>query len=221
MVFQELLSFWRDQSSLKHVFSSFDDMLATAKHMFELSSEAVFSKKKDIEQIKRSLLKMDSRLNTLQQVIRRDIITHIAVQGTADIVPCLVMMSITKDAERIGDYAKNICEVAEHQPKLSEDPLFEYIKDMGTRINDWFDGTRDAFDNTDKALARQVRQSAYSYEKNCDQLIWGLAEDNEGRNAVGIALMLRFFKRVAAHLGNILTTVIMPFDKIDYHEKED
>ncbi len=219
MVFQELTSFWRDQSSLKHVFASFDDMLATAKHMFELSVGPLFTEDCDIGQTKRSLIKMDGRLNTLQQVIRRDVITHIAVQGTTDIVPCLVMMSITKDAERLGDYAKNICEVAEHCARINGDPLYPELKEMGERMGGWFDKTRRSLDEGNKDLARSSREEAYTYEKKCDRLIWALAEDNEGRNAVAAALLLRFFKRVAAHLGNILTTVVMPFDKIDYYEK--
>lgn len=221
MVFQELLSFWHDTSSLKHVFTNFDDMLRTSKTMFELATESLFVDTDDIESSKRRLVKMDSRLNTLQQVIRRDIITHIAVQGTADVVPCLVMMSVTKDAERTGDYAKNIIEVAEHCASIHEDPLFEEIKSMRKQILVWFDKTRAAIDKTDSTLARSARSEAYAHEKKCDQLIWELAGNNVGRNAVAAALMLRFFKRISAHLGNILTTVVMPFDKIDYFEKED
>lgn len=221
MVFKELLSFWHDHSALKHVFTNFDDMLKTSKNMFAMANEALLSDRENLDSSKRRLVKMDSRLNTLQQVIRRDIITHIAVQGTADIVPCLVMMSITKDAERTGDYAKNIIEVAEHCSSIRSDPLFDELKAMREKIFLWFDKTMLAIDKTDAGLARDTRQQAYDLEKNCDKLIWTLAEDNGGRNAVAAALMLRYFKRIAAHLGNILTTVVMPFDKIDYFEKED
>lgn len=221
MVFQELLSFWHNESSLKHVFTNFDDMLKTSKNMFMLATEALFSGEENLNQLKRRLIKMDSRLNTLQQVIRRDIITHIAVQGTADIVPCLVMMSVIKDAERTGDYAKNIIEVAEHCATIRTDPLYGELRAMREQIFVWFDKTKQAIGKTDSDLARSVRGEAYDLEKKCDHLIWSLAEDNGNRNAVAAALMLRFFKRIAAHLGNILTTVVMPFDKIDYFEKEE
>jgi phosphate transport system protein len=221
MVFKELLSFWHDQSALTHIFANFDDMLKTSKTMFDLATEALLSGKDNLEQSKRRLIKMDSRLNTLQQVIRRDIVTHIAVQGTTDIVPCLVMMSVTKDAERTGDYAKNILEVAEHCEGILKDPLFNELKAMRDQIAAWYTKTRSAIQKNDGALARSVRGEAYDHEKKCDKLIWQLAEDNGGRNAVAPALMLRFFKRISAHLGNILTMVVMPFDKIDYHDNED
>lgn len=221
MVFQELLSFWRDQSALKHVFRNFDDMLKTSKNMFEMATESLFSEQRDIEPSKRRLVEMDSRLNTLQQVIRRDIITHIAVQGISDIVPCMVMMSVIKDAERTGDYTKNIIEIAEHCASIHNDPLYEELKSMRSKIAVWYDKTRNAIDKTDGNLAREAQRETYDLEKKCDKLIWDLASDNGGRNAVAAALMLRFFKRISAHLGNILTTVVMPFDKIDYFEKED
>lgn len=221
MVFQELLSFWHDQSALKHIFSNFDEMLKTSRAMFVLATDAVFSEGNNFEDTKRRLVKMDSRLNTLQQVIRRDIITHIAVQGTGDIVPCLVMMSVTKDAERTGDYAKNILEVAEHCKSIRKDPLFDELGNMREHIYTWFDKTKEAIQDNNADLAREIRRVAYDHEKNCDHLIWKLAEDNGKRNAVGAALLLRFFKRISAHLGNILTTVVMPFDKIDYYDKED
>lgn len=221
MVFQELLSFWHDQSSLKHVFATFHDMLATSKNMFELVTDQLFNKDNNIDNTKKRLIKMDSRLNTLQQVIRRDIITHIAVQGTADIVPCLVMMSITKDAERTGDYAKNICEVAEHCHNIKKDPFFGDLKEMREKILLWFDKTNKSFKQSDAELARATRGEAFSHEKQCDKFIWQLASDDGGRNAVAAALLLRYNKRIAAHLGNILTTVVMPFDKIDYYEKEE
>lgn len=221
MVIQELLSFWRDRSGLKHVFVNFDDMLVTSKNMFHQATEALFADGTDVNQAKRRLIKMDSRLNTLQQVIRRDIITHVAVQGTTDIVPCLVMMSITKDAERTGDYAKNIIEIAEHCDSIRKDPLYEDLRGMSEKIFNWYDKTKLCFEKSDRDLARSTRMEAYDHEKRCDRLIWDLAADNKGRNAVAAALLLRFFKRIAAHLGNILTTVVMPFDKIDYFDKEE
>jgi len=56
-------------------------------------------------------------------------------------------------------------------------------------------------------------------EKECDKIVWSLSEDNQGRNAVSMAVLVRFFKRTAAHLGNICTSVSQPLDKLDYFQK--
>jgi hypothetical protein len=37
---------------------------------------------------------------------------------------------------------------------------------------------------------------------------------------VTIALYVRFLKRVGAHLQNILSSVVNPFDRIGFHDKE-
>src|SRR3989338_9518519 len=111
-----LISFWQDDSELKHIFSRFDEMLLIGKGMFQNSSSAIFKPPANRESFARDLIKSDSKINTLQQVIRRDIITHISVNGIKDILPCLLLVSLVKDAERIGDYSKKIFEVATHAP---------------------------------------------------------------------------------------------------------
>ncbi|MFH1830757.1 MAG: PhoU domain-containing protein [Pseudomonadota bacterium] len=218
MVLKELIAFWHDDSPLKEIFKRFDEMIVIAKDMFKIAT-SYFSSKVEGETIYHQLIQMDSKLNTLQQVLRRDIVTHISVQGTADIVPCLLLISLVKDVERIGDYCKNIDEIFRHAPYTVKDPLAPELKDMSLKIVTWFEQTKRAFDNCDKELARKTREDAYFSEKECDKLVWALSEDNKGRNAVAAALMIRFFKRVIAHLGNICTSVVMPFDKLDYFEK--
>jgi phosphate uptake regulator len=90
---------------------------------------------------------------------------------------------------------------------------------MRAKILIWFDQTKRAFDRNDRELAKSTREEAFLHEKECDRLVWELAVDNGGRNAVAVAIIIRFFKRVAAHLGNICTSVVMPIDKLDYFDE--
>ncbi len=218
MVLKELLTLWHDESALKELFRRFDEMMVNAKEMFDKASAALEGTE-DAASLRRNLVKMDSKLNTFQQVIRRDIVTHLSVQGTGDVVPCLLLMSITKDAERIGDYCKNILEIVEKAPQVREDALKPDLLDMRVKLLIWFDQTKRAFDRTDRDLARSTREEAYLHEKECDRLVWALSQNNGGRNAVAVAMMIRFFKRIAAHLGNICTGVLMPIDKLDYYDE--
>ena len=216
-MFKELIGFWRDESGLKHIIKHFDEMLIIAKDMFNLSVTCMLENK-CLDTSKKDIIRMDGQLNTLQQVIRRDIITHLSVSGNADMVPCLVLMTIIKDAERIGDYVKNLFEIAERCPEMQSDPLIPELIDMTKRMDTWFGQTKDAFDNIDKDLARQVREETFDYEKKCDKIVWDLAICKNDRNAVAIALEFRFIKRIIAHLANICTSVVMPLDKIDYYQ---
>jgi len=218
MVLKELLSLWNDESTLKELFNRFDEMVVDSKEMFNLATSYLVEEN-EAEDLGRTLVKMDSKLNTLQQVIRRDIITHISVQGAADVVPCLLLMSITKDAERVGDYCKNIYEMSEYVAELKNDPLHPDLIDMRSKMLIWFDQTKRAFDRNDLDLASSTRAEAYLHEKECDRLVMKLAKNSGERNAVPVALTIRFMKRVASHLGNICSSVIMPIDKLDYFEE--
>jgi phosphate uptake regulator len=220
MTIKELLGFLHDASDMDHIVEKFDEMLSTSKGMFSLATSAMFAEGAGIEEIKTRVRNMDQRLNALQQIIRRDIITHVAVQGVSKVVPCLVMMSITKDAERTGDYAKNIVELAECCSNFEEDPACDYLVDSRNKILSIFDNTLLSFQKSDKKLADKTKDEAHSYMSKYDNIIWGLAAESTGRTAVACALLARFFKRVTAHLGNICTAVTMPLDKIDYHEKD-
>lgn len=219
MVLKELLSLWHDDSALKVIFKKFDDMLVGAREMFELSTSNLTEGRVYSEEIGETIKEMDIKLNKLQRIIRRDIVTHLSVQGTGDIVPCLQLMSLIKDAERIGDYCKNIQEIVPEKPQLKDDPLMPDVMDMRSKILIWFDQTKRAFDRNDKDLAKTTREEAFLFEKECDRIVWSLSRDNKGRNAVAIALLIRFFKRIVAHLGNICTSVTQPLDRLDYFEK--
>jgi phosphate transport system protein len=218
MVLKELLSFWHDNTPLAEILKRFDEMIAVSKEMFAKATSPLKGDA-DGEKLHHQLIQMDSKINTLQQVIRRDIVTHISVQGMMDIVPCFLLISLTKDVERIGDYCKNFLEIYQRAPQLAEDPLLPDVIDMRDKILIWFEQTKRAFDRSDRDLAKTTREEAYLHEKECDRIIWALSEDNKGRNAVAIAMIIRFFKRIAAHLGNVCTSVVMPFDKLDYFEK--
>lgn len=219
MFFQQLINFWKGDSTLKDIFNEFDEMLVISKEMFEMSTTALFNKSDDFDKVGREVIKLDGKLNALQQTIRRDIVTHITVKGSRDILPCLILMSLVKDAERLGDYAKNIMDVAERfQKKFERGKTFDALKGMQEEMIGWFDKTKDAFNNTDTEHAQKIREAAYKVEKECDRIAWELMNREDKPDAAALALLFRFFKRIAAHLGNICTSVIMPLDKLDYYD---
>ncbi|PIR25710.1 MAG: hypothetical protein COX62_04230 [Deltaproteobacteria bacterium CG_4_10_14_0_2_um_filter_43_8] len=218
MVLNELIQFWQEDSNVNHIFKRFDEMLKIGKGIIYSSTQAIFESPSNAEELGKQLKTEDAKINKLHQEIRRDIITHISLHGDEDILPCLLLISLIKDAERIGDYGKNIFEVWQRYPHLSDDPLKSSLKTMQENLMRWFDETQQTFDNSDKALAKKVRQEIYTQEKECDRIVWDLASGNQGGQAVAIALEFRFLKRVTAHLGNICSSVIMPFDKVDYHD---
>ena len=68
-----------------------------------------------------------------------------------DLPACLVLMSVVKDAERLGDYAKNIFEVTELLEKPLDKNIFEDLfGDLDKKIINEFSQTRAAFIESDE-----------------------------------------------------------------------
>jgi len=221
MVFKELLSIWHDGSALSGIVRKFDEMLVESKNAFQMATRALEHHEDAIDDIGTAIKNIDVNINKLQRTIRREVVTHISVTGTGDMIPCLQLMSLTKDAERIGDYCKNIFEIISNAQDLSNDPLFPDAMDMKSKIAIWFEQTKRAFDRNDKELARNTRKEEFLFEKECDRIVWSLIKSDDKRNAVAMAMLIRFFKRIAAHLGNICTSVTQPLDRLDYFDKTD
>ncbi|NOR52883.1 MAG: hypothetical protein GQ536_02185, partial [Candidatus Aminicenantes bacterium] len=58
----------------------------------------------------------DAEINRFEREVRRNVFNHLAVVGPARLPSGLVLVSIIIDIERIGDYTKNIVELAMNHP---------------------------------------------------------------------------------------------------------
>ena len=45
-------------------------------------------------------------------------------------------------------------------------------------------------------------------------------EGLSNHQAVGYALLARYLKHIAAHLGNVATSVVMPVHKLDFYDEK-
>ena len=130
-------------------------------------------------------------------------------------------MSVVKDAERLGDYAKNLFEITEFLTKPIDRTLFsQYFNEVDKKVIELFEQTKEAFIETDVDIAT----SAWDYEKKiakgCDEIVTKVAKSNLTVNeAVCFALIARYFKRIVAHLVNIATSVILPLSDLDYFDE--
>lgn len=164
---------------------------------------------------------VDARINELEKTIRRQIVEHLALQPKADLSICLALMSLVKDAERLWDYIKNLYEV----DRILGAPLDNAHYDacfgnMADDIKELFQATRTALDQEDISPTQEALERAHKIEKVCDDIIASLATcDLPVNEAVGFTLMARHFKRAAAHLHNILTSVTHPLTSLDYADE--
>ena len=219
-MFKNLLHFWKGQDFLKQVLDEFKNMLDDSQIMFN----AVCAKLLDNiaeDGLRDNIYSIDRKVNELQRDIRKRIIGHLSIQPSVDVSTCLLLMSVIKDAERLGDYAKNIFEVS----KLAETPLNkEKYKDLFNNIeeeiSELFVDTKKAFMESDENEAEKTWALKKEISNRCDSILKRVAKSELSVNeAVCFTLLARYFKRIAAHLTNIATSVIVPITDLDYFDE--
>jgi phosphate uptake regulator len=85
-------------------------MLEETGHMF---SEAIRSlRRSETNDLAFNIYEKDQMINTYQQEVRRNVLKYLAITGGLNVIPGLILASIVIDLERIGDYTKNITDLA-------------------------------------------------------------------------------------------------------------
>ena len=208
----------RGAAGLEEMRAQFGQMLDAGRHVFDTAANA-FLGGTDLQVIRNDLFETDKRINRAEQQIRKEIVVHASVHGATVFPACLVLMSVVKDAERVGDYAKNIFDLAELTPSP---PTGEYKADLielKDNISNLMANCREAFDKQDKEQSHELIEQGSAIEDHCDRQLAKLVKEQEIELSTTYALAYRYFKRVCSHVFNVATTVVQPVHKIDFSEK--
>ena len=219
-MFKNLRSFWKGRHFLDEVYNEFREMLEGAERMFEMVCRALLQNA-DEANLGQKIHDADKQINKLQKQMRRRIIEHLALQPTVDVSACLILMSVVKDGERLGDYCKNLYEVVEllSEP-IERQEYAEYFNELDRDIVALFGYTQSAFFEADEEKARLTWDVENRIAKRCDRIVERIAKAPLSTNrAVCFALIARHYKRIVAHLVNIATSSILPLSDIDYFDE--
>ena len=199
-------------------------MLDLGHEMFQLVTTALVQNAppEDVRKIK----KMDKEMNRSHRSVRRKVYEHLSLTGNQDLYFSLVLLSIVDDTERVGDYDKNIAEIITLVPRrLDFGPYTDDFNALWERTNEIFEATIKAFRDDDESAAMIVLRSYGAISDMCDDMIDDIigGDDNEmiNRDLVALMLIVRFFKRVNAHLKNIASSMTNPFHRIGYRPKDE
>ena len=192
-------------------------LLADDRHAFELAMSALLGEV-DVDEIRKEVKRTDRQVNDGERAIRRELVVHASVAGSLDTPALLVYMSIVKDIERVGDYAKNLLDLARdgvdlgahHNWSSRRDGILQLIMD-----------TADTFAVRDVERARELLQHGDELLDRFDDEVSALVRgEDTGPDPIARALALRYLKRVVAHLTNVLSSVVMPLDRLDYFDED-
>ena len=221
-MFREFLNIWKKKDLTSETLNESIEMLREDQEMFLESVRSL--RESDDGELRIDIYKKDKDINKSERDIRKKVLTHLMLFDKTEITAGLVLASIVIDIERIGDYTKNIADLAVlHKKKLSAGSFEKLVISIENRVREFFNITIKAFPESNSELARKVLSEYKKLSYDCTAIKESLIKKEDEldvSDAVTLALYLRFLKRIAAHLFNICTSIVNPFHRIGYKEKK-
>ena len=220
-VFKDLVNIWKSEDSLSQAWTSSNEMFHLSHEMFTDSINALRSGEKN--KVIKSIKLRDEEINQYHRDIRKKVVTHYSVsKDVTNINSGLVLINMVIDIERVGDYTKNILDLAKYYPKkLKSEKISKDLRTIEQAVIERFQNTVNAVEEMDEIAAKELIKSYRSDLGNLsDNLvassISGELEIGEEHMASSMVLYARYLKRIGAHLKNITSVVINPFESIGY-----
>ncbi len=221
-MFRELISIFKADNPLGRMGDNFAKMLGLTQAQTVRAGKIFFSKPPSPEE-RTAIYKQDVKVNKLERKIRKQVIAHLSLAGnSADVPYSLLLMSLVKDVERIGDYSKNLAEVLDVSGAvLPDDETLAELREIRQGVESTFEAVAEVFAKSDEEGAVGLIRQGRDTNHRCDTLINRIAKsDYDAATTVAVTLATRFYKRISSHLLNILSGVVMPLHKLDYYDEK-
>ena len=221
-MFKQIFEIFKSDSLYEQALSECHEMLDIDLTMYKESIKSL--RKSNSAEINIDIYEMDKKINEFERDVRRKVMTHLAIGGKEDIGSGLVLVSVVIDIERIGDYTKNIYDLAVNHPnKLNGGSVEDRLSIIEKISYKLFEESIDAFKNQDIKKASGLMEN---YKENIssqsdaitNEIISGKIDDIEIGTASAVGLYARYLKRIAAHSRNLISSIVNPFERIGYPE---
>ncbi len=223
-MWKTLLNTWKKDDLLSQAWNDCYQALGLSREMVHESVRLL--REPDYMAESRPIRQTDKQINKFQREIRRKVITHCTLRGSAHLPGGLVLVSIIIDVERIGDNAKNILDLARtldgklHVPAC-EETLAAIETDIHERFQEMVHTLKDhEIERAREIMNRHRQTTRHACDHLIDDLVKGTVDGLTSAESAALALYLRYLKRISAHLKNIATSVVNPFDRIGFKEKK-
>jgi phosphate uptake regulator len=222
-MFGKFKSLFGIESLLDSAFDTTVKMIEFDHQMYEAAKNTL--RRTDSTDLPFDVRKMDRKINKYEREVRRQVVTHLSISGTQNLVPGLALVSIVIDVERIGDYTKNMVGLAAaHEDALKGGRYEEQLQEI-ERVNDEiFPAVIEVLTDQNMTLGRQIMGKEKDTAKKAEAIATAMIKEDfktlTTSDAVCLALYSRHLKRINAHLTNIASSIVNPFPRIGFREKK-
>jgi len=222
-MWEEILKLWRADNLLDQAWKTSHEMVKITHEMFLESVKAL--REEEHAEVDKEIRAKDKQINKYEREVRRQVLTHLAVQGAKDVPAGLVLITIIIDIERIGDYTKNIVELVDALEKTLM--AGKYEKDLikiEKAIKDVFQNIVTCLKESKQGDALKLLKDYEWVNTDCDESVRKIIRQKDksmdSGTAAALAIYFRYLKRIHSHLRNIISSVVNPFDRIGYKVKK-
>lgn len=198
-------------------FADVSRMLRQSAKMLDLALGALL----DNRPLEVDLDELDDVVDEGERMVRRSVLEHLSFNPQQDLVASLVLVSMVQDAERIGDFARGIAELVPLAKSERAGPFVDELRAAAAEIRPLFRLCEEAFLDDDPARAIAVLQTYTAVKAELLAYTGRVAESDLGADmAVVYSGAARSLRRVGAHLANIASSVVQPYDRIRHGDEE-
>lgn len=215
-MFKKIFAVWKKEGLFNQALDLTDTMFKLASKNFDIATQQLIG---PLDAERANIYLTDQKINECEKGVRRKVLEHLTINPRQDLSYSLILITVVKDLERIGDYVKNIVELAYHHPKkLPENVYTKDLIEFSSRMSFVLGDSKKVFMEADVKKAKEYYKFYREVTEKSDNMTERLLEEKKlkVREAIVCALFARYLKRIAAHLANILTTVINPFHLVGY-----
>ena len=222
-MFKKWLAIFKKDTLMHRAYQRSFEMLEITLAMYTEAKESL--RQREDNEVILQVKETDKKVNSYEREVRRMVFNHLAVMGTADLPSGLALICIIIDIERIGDYAKNMVELAlEHPGKLHGGEFEEKISRIEEALRDNFIQTKRCFEEGDASCALGLLEKYAWVNDVCDEIVEALVKEKDENikpgDSAALGLYTRWLKRTNSHLRSITTSVVNPFDRIGFEPKK-
>jgi len=220
-MWKTILKIWTSHSLLKQAWTQSIEMLKLSNDFFNQSVESLRGGGNTKELLK--LKRRDKEINQFQVEVRKKIMTYLYHHADgADVNSGVILLNMVVDIERLGDYTKNILDLAINFKKgIRSEDISEELNAIESKVRDRFTKTIEVVETQDETLGESLLETfrediSRASDKIVDDILTGVQTFEGGDRTTAVALYARYLKRIGSHLKNIASTIVNPTDQIGF-----
>ncbi|HIM74305.1 MAG TPA: PhoU domain-containing protein, partial [Candidatus Marinimicrobia bacterium] len=157
-LFKDVINLWKADDLLSQSWDESYKMLNLSHEIFQ-QALIYLRNGENIDTLK-ALKKRDKEINEYQRDVRRKVLTHYAVeQDTSNMADGLILINMVVDIERIGDYCKNILDLAiNHDQSIKSSEISEDLAMIEEEAKSRFEKTIQAIQAQDVEIAKSLME---------------------------------------------------------------